>query len=253
MSTATLNSQQKALFQQGYDYSPQELKELAWGLRFTPFVCMLGAVYGLATQQPTVHFLLAALGMLPFWSPNWHPFDLLYNSVLRPLWSGVKLQPNPLPRRIACFMGGSMNILIGLSFIYVTASLAYGFGAVLIALQLIVISTHFCMASWMYERFMKLIGKWAEPLAAAEARALVEQGAQLVDVREPDEFQESHLQGAINMPASTLTQRVDELRGKTIVLYCQSGLRSQEALQLILRQGRDQVYNLGAMARWEST
>jgi rhodanese-related sulfurtransferase len=60
-------------------------------------------------------------------------------------------------------------------------------------------------------------------------------------------------QGAINIPASTLTQRVDELRGKTIVLYCQSGLRSQEALQLILRQGRDQVYSLGAMARWEST
>lgn len=253
MSTATLNSQQKALFQQDYDYSPQELQELAWSLRFTPLVCMLGAVYGLATQQPTVHFLLAALGMLPFWSPNWHLFDLLYNSVLRPLWRGVKLPPNPLPRRIACFMGGSMNILIGLSFIYGTASLAYGFGAVLIALQLTVISTHFCMASWMYERFMKLIGKWAEPLAAAEARALVEQGAQLVDQREPDEFQESHLQGAINIPASTLTQRVDELRGKTIVLYCQSGLRSQEALQLILRQGRDQVYSLGAMARWEST
>ena len=108
------------------------------------------------------------------------------------------------------------------------------------------------MASWMYKRFMKLIGKWAKPLAAAEAQALVEQGAQLVDVREPDEFQESHLQGAIDIPASTLTQRLDELRGKTIVLFCQSGLRSQEALQLILRQGRDQDYNLGAMARWES-
>ena len=70
MSTATLNGQQKFLFQQGYDYSPQELRELAWGLRFTPFVCMLGAVYGLATQQPTVYFLLAALGMLPFWGPQ---------------------------------------------------------------------------------------------------------------------------------------------------------------------------------------
>ena len=43
-------------------------------------------------------------------------------------------------------MGGSMNILIGLSFIYGTANLAYSLGAVLIALQLIVISTHFCMA-----------------------------------------------------------------------------------------------------------
>jgi rhodanese-related sulfurtransferase len=214
---------------------------------------MLGVVYGLATQQPTLHFLLAALGMLPFWAPSWHPFDVLYNSVLRPLWGGVKLPPNPLPRRIACFMGGSMNILIALSFIYGTANLAYSFGAVLIALQLIVISTHFCMASWMYERFMKLIGKWAEPLAASEARALVEQGAQLVDVREPEEFQESHLQGAINIPTSALTQRVDELRGKTIVLYCQSGLRSQEALQSILHQGHDLVYNLGAMARWEST
>jgi hypothetical protein len=51
METSTLNFQQKSLTQQGYDYTPEELRKLDWGLRFTPVLCMLGAIYGLATQR----------------------------------------------------------------------------------------------------------------------------------------------------------------------------------------------------------
>ncbi len=110
MESATLKIQDRFLFQQGYDYSPQELKTLVWGLRFTPLLCMLGALCGLYWQAPRLHFLLAALGMLPFWFPDKHPLDFFYNKAIRPLFNGVELPPNPLPRRIACFMGGSMNI-----------------------------------------------------------------------------------------------------------------------------------------------
>ena len=138
-----------ALAQQGYDYTPEELHKLSWGLRFTPFVCMLGAAYGLTTGNPNIHFALAALCILPFWFPAWHPLDRIYNHLIRPIWNGTPLPPNPLQRRIACVIGGSINIGIGVSFLSGSAILAYILGFILVPLQIIVISTHFCVASWL--------------------------------------------------------------------------------------------------------
>jgi rhodanese-related sulfurtransferase len=255
MATDAPSISQRALTQQGYDYSPTQLSELSWGLRFTPAVCMALAVIGLVTQQAWIHFGLAALGILPFWFPAWHPLDRLYNHVLRPLWKGVMLPPNPLPRRIACLMGGTMNIGIGTAFAAGSVLIAYLFGTVLITLQLIVIITHFCVASWLYEGLLRLIGRWTPPISSERAHELVEAGALLVDVREPDEFARGHLPGSVNLPLSRLEEQIGDLaRGSegSVVLYCQSGLRSQRALALAIQAGSDVagIYNLGAMSRW---
>jgi rhodanese-related sulfurtransferase len=251
MQSASSTLQSRALTQQGYDYSPAELSELSWGLRFTPTLCMAVAVVGLVTQQAWIHFGLAALGILPFWLPAWHPLDRLYNHVLRPLWSGVALPPNPLPRRIACMMGGAMNLGIGTAFTFGSLTTAWALGAVLIALQLIVITTHFCVASWMYEGLLRLIGSWAPPLPPEKARELVGAGARLVDVREPDEFARGHLPGAVNVPVDQIEQRAQEIADRPSVLYCQSGLRSQRAMQLLRkRHAKGEFHNLGAMSRW---
>jgi rhodanese-related sulfurtransferase len=241
----------RALVQQGYDYSPEELRELEWGLRFTPLLCMAIALVGLATAQPAIHFALAALGILPFWFPAWHPLDRLYNHLLRPLWNGVRLPPNPLPRRIACFMGGSMNLAIGFSFLAGQPVVAYILGAMLITLQLIVITTHFCVASWMFEGLLRMIGKWLAPIPVEEARRLVESGGKLLDVRNPDEFARGHLPGAVNVPFESLERRLGELGGGCYLCYCMSGLRSQRAAQILKRKGFKDAHNLGAMARWK--
>jgi hypothetical protein len=187
MSNETFSFTQRSLVQQGYDYTPRELRELSWALRFTPSICMVVALFGLATRQPLVHFGLAALGVLPFWFPTRNPVDMLYNAVIRPIWNGVRLPANPLPRRIACLMGGLMNLGIGLSFVAGNVPVAYVFGAVLVSLQLVVISSHFCVASWMYEGLLRAIGQWAPPIPSAEAQGLVATGGRLIDVREPDE------------------------------------------------------------------
>lgn len=251
MQSASSTLQNRALTQQGYDYSPAELSELSWGLRFTPTLCMGFALLGLVTQQAWIHFGLAALGILPFWAPAWHPLDRLYNHVLRPLWSGVALPPNPLPRRIACMMGGAMNLGIGLAFTLGSVATAYALGVVLIALQLIVITTHFCVASWMYEGLLRLIGTFAPPIPVQEARELLRSGARLVDVREPAEFARGHLPGAVNLPVDEIERRADEIADRPAVLYCQSGLRSQRALQLLHKSHAEgEFHNLGAMSRW---
>lgn len=251
MDSSPPSFQQQSLVQQGFDYSPAELKELEWGLRFTPFVCMVLAIYGLVYQLPAVHFVLAAIGILPFWFPAWHPFDRLYNHAIRPLWNGVELPPNPLPRRIACFSGGAMNIGIGVSFMAGSLFWAYVFAAILIPLQLIVITTHFCVASWMYEGALRILGRWAPPISLDRAHHLLDDGALLVDVRNPDEFARGHLQNAVNIPLDNLMQNLDLLEGQTAILYCQSGLRCQRAAQVLTRKRTGSFYNFGAMSRWQ--
>jgi rhodanese-related sulfurtransferase len=243
--------QQRALVQQGYGCSTAELAELEWGLRFTPSVCMLLALYGLATQQAYVHFALAALGILPFWFPEWHPFDVLYNHLLRPLWNGVRLPSNPLPRRIACVMGGSMNLGIGFSFLYHSPLVAYLLGGVLIALQLVVITTHFCLASWIYEGLTKIMGVWSPPIPVEQAKELLGTGAHLIDVRSPADFSKKHIPGAINIPLGELDQHLDEIRDQPVVVYCQRGVLSQIATRTLKGKGLKEVYNLGGIARWE--
>jgi len=250
MTATALHSGHRALTQQGYDYSPDELDELRWGLRFTPTVCMLLALWGLSTQQPIIHFALAGLGILPFWAPTWHPFDRLYNHMLRPLWGGVRLPPNPLPRRIACVMGGAMNLAIGLSFSFGNVALAYILGGVLIVLQIVVVSTHFCVASWMYEGVLRALGRWTAPENVERVRQLLQQQACMIDVRNPDEYAREHIEGAENVPLDTLTQGLAGREEECLIVYCKSGLRSQQAAQLLRRRGYRQVVNLGAMARW---
>ena len=220
------------------------------GLRFTLLLYMAIAIYGLCTQQPHIHFGLAALGILPFWFSSGHPLDLLYNYLIRPIIGAVKLPPNPLPRRIACVMGGSMNAFIGLAFVSQNPGITYILGGILITLQSTVITTHFCVGLWMYEDALKLLGRATKLVPIDQAREMINTGAQLVDVREPDEFAGGHLEGATNIPVDQVAQHLETFRENRSLLYCQSGLRCQRAIQIFRRYGIEDVHNLGAMSRW---
>jgi rhodanese-related sulfurtransferase len=64
----------------------------------------------------------------------------------------------------------------------------------------------------------------------ATARSLQEQGAQLIDVREPYEYWGGHAEGALNIPLGELESRIDEVpRDRTVLLICQVGQRSKFA------------------------
>ena len=85
-----------------------------------------------------------------------------------------------------------------------------------------------------------------------EARAWVESGAKLVDVRTPGEFRGGHIPGALNVPVDELPARLAELGGpdERIVLYCRSGNRSGRAERLLRERGFQQVLDLGPMTAW---
>jgi len=79
---------------------------------------------------------------------------------------------------------------------------------------------------------------------------------QLVDVREPDEFNGSlgHVPGARLVPLGSLAARAGELsKERPIVTVCRSGARSAQATVLLARAGFDNVANLaGGMLRWRA-
>ena len=89
-------------------------------------------------------------------------------------------------------------------------------------------------------------------VTGGDARALVAQGATLLDVRSPEEFGGGHINGAINIPVQELPRRTDDLGDKNgqIVVYCQSGGRSAMAKRLLESQGFSNVHDLGSMAQW---
>lgn len=76
----------------------------------------------------------------------------------------------------------------------------------------------------------------------------------LVDVRTPGEWEESHIDGAVNVPLSQLPARLEELPSdRPLVVYCASGYRSAVAASLLASAGRSPVTNLvGGLAGWKS-
>ncbi|MEI8312894.1 MAG: FAD-dependent oxidoreductase, partial [Verrucomicrobiota bacterium] len=81
-----------------------------------------------------------------------------------------------------------------------------------------------------------------QPLAAW--KELLPGNAILVDVRDPDEFEEGHIPGAINLPLNDLRARLNELpRDRELWLYCRVGQRGYYAARLLMQHGF-QVKNL---------
>lgn len=79
---------------------------------------------------------------------------------------------------------------------------------------------------------------------------LIQQGAQVVDVRSPQEFAQAHVRGSRNIPLNQLLIRAIELdRDKPIVVCCASGARSSVAKDILERAGFPSVHNAGP---WQS-
>ena len=99
--------------------------------------------------------------------------------------------------------------------------------------------------------FGKLFARPYEKVSAAEAAALAEQGAVLLDVREPHEWQAGHAPKARHMPLGQLSQRAKEIpNGRPIVTICRSGSRSARAASMLARDGRQVSNVVGGMRAW---
>ena len=79
----------------------------------------------------------------------------------------------------------------------------------------------------------------------AQVRDLVESGAYIIDVREEDEFAQSHIKGAHNIPTSVLRQHLSEIpRDVPVYLHCRSSQRSYYAYRCLVGNSFDNVINI---------
>lgn len=77
----------------------------------------------------------------------------------------------------------------------------------------------------------------------------------VIDVREPDEFSQRHIENAINSPLSKLPEQLPKLeahKNADILLSCQTGTRAASAGKILTKAGFNQVFVIaGGMAAWE--
>jgi rhodanese-related sulfurtransferase len=86
---------------------------------------------------------------------------------------------------------------------------------------------------------------------ASTGDALVAEGALLVDVRTPDEWNAGHAPGALHLPLDQLSARHAELpTDRRIVVICRSGGRSARATEALVGAGYDAVNLAGGMQAW---
>lgn len=69
----------------------------------------------------------------------------------------------------------------------------------------------------------------------------------IIDVREPNEFADGHVQGAVNMPPAELMAGAPQLKGvpkdTSIILYCKSGSRSNVSMHILRQLGFTNLIN----------
>lgn len=82
-----------------------------------------------------------------------------------------------------------------------------------------------------------------------EVKTMIESGSLIVDVRSPQEFASGAYPGAINIPVDQVQARIGEFgdKARPIVVYCQSGGRSQMAKQMLEAAGYKKVVNGGGL------
>ncbi|WP_432701157.1 thiosulfate sulfurtransferase PspE [Kluyvera cryocrescens] len=71
-----------------------------------------------------------------------------------------------------------------------------------------------------------------------------------IDVRTPEQYQESHVQGAVNIPLKQLSQRIGEVtqdKNDTLYLYCNTGNQSGKAETLLQNMGYKNAINEGGL------
>lgn len=75
----------------------------------------------------------------------------------------------------------------------------------------------------------------------------------IIDVRQPSEYEESHIPGAVLMPLPELPTRYNELYPELpTIVYCRSGKRSYSAASFLKGIGFEQVYSMdGGMNAWQ--
>lgn len=91
----------------------------------------------------------------------------------------------------------------------------------------------------------------AKEISREEARKMLDEGAQLVDVRADHEWEAGRIAGAKHVPLPELPQRIEEIdKDRPVVVYCRGGNRSSMAAAALSDAGYDAVKLTEGIVGW---
>lgn len=91
-----------------------------------------------------------------------------------------------------------------------------------------------------------------EDVSPEDAARLREQGAVLLDVREPDEWEAGHAPDAVHVPLSAVASAADRFAGQEVVAVCRGGGRSAKAAAALAQSGITVRNVSGGMMAWKA-
>jgi len=93
---------------------------------------------------------------------------------------------------------------------------------------------------------LNFLKKLFSPAEKPDLKALIEEGAFLVDVRSPQEYAQSKVYGSVNIPLDHISKQIAKFKDKKhIIVFCRSGNRSSQAKAILQRNGFTNVVNGG--------
>ncbi len=90
-------------------------------------------------------------------------------------------------------------------------------------------------------------------ISVNQTKQLIEAGATLADIRDPDSFAAGHIEGATQLSNDNLHEFIQQADlDKPLVVYCYHGHSSQPAVQFLAEQGFEEVYSMiGGYSEWQ--
>ncbi|MGZ8240624.1 MAG: rhodanese-like domain-containing protein [Methylobacter sp.] len=105
----------------------------------------------------------------------------------------------------------------------------------------------------LFDTAFKKFGSVSPLLAVAKMN---DGNTTIIDVREPQEFVQSHIETAVNIPLSRLPEQLSKLEAHKkdpVLIVCQNGTRSSSAGKLLTKAGFEQVFIItGGLQAWEN-
>ncbi len=94
---------------------------------------------------------------------------------------------------------------------------------------------------------MNLFQRLFSSTFAVDLKSIIDEGAFLVDVRTPGEFNSGHVKGSVNIPLDNIPGQLAKFKNKkNIIVFCRSGARSGQAKTFLEENGFTNIVNGGA-------
>ena len=108
---------------------------------------------------------------------------------------------------------------------------------------------------WLTSRGGAESSGYPREISVQEAASKRDAGAFILDVRQPEEWNEFHIPGSTLIPLGELAARAEELpQDQEIVVVCRSGNRSAQGRDVLLNAGFTQVTSMaGGVTQWKAT